>query len=590
MNDQKGNQRVRWPKTKEDGILLLRAHDWLRQQKPIAIHKVLDLVGWTSDTQVIDWHNSCSEEFRQQHPLTCWTSEAKQELYEQNTIRVVTPRMDKLFNWWVVYNWTLEETVGWICYAFPNLKAKRNEILKHKELNGKYLLNTKKFETTWFRSIGATQKNVTDFQRSVSDWQDNMLQTFEFGFSELNRFPLVLEDGMQSILNKKYDAFDPPVGDGQCQVRAAQNAVFLNDDNIKQRCVQYGYYWHSEMNAFDKFRCSPRHFDIEYIETDTKIHYLLCCYLLSIGKETMSQKANEGKEKEAQSISQALITNTKKFANALTKNDLHDADNALKEAEFMIRILRDYVSRQSIRFLRQSVKEMLRKDRYSIFSWWTPERAETIFTGHLVAYVRGGWPSVPMFWSYATLLEQLWTNTPIIIKTSTGQTQYLNATFQDRHKHTTAAWMIEGYTRQKRKTHFTVDHLLFSAADHPQYPVETHSEVHQKALKQTDEQLLAAIKPAFMEHLKSYSLPRDLLLDLVSMQHMATEKPESKTILTPYEMYRVKAAKAGCSFANPEMLVIQHVYVGHVHDLLMDDDLFGHILNPDVKSCIVSFC
>jgi hypothetical protein len=285
-------------------------------------------------------------------------------------------------------------------------------------------------------------------------------------------------------------------------------------------------------------------------------------------------------------------------------------ENPYPDTSFLIKILRDFVSKQSVLYLRYHTRHHP-PPRYQLLPWWSKENAAEVFNSDLVEYVRGGWPSVPMFWSYATLLELLWENTPIVILTETLSSlvaksqdfipkrsfQYLNP--NRSHNSATTAWVIQGCVdaskepKKPKKGKVHVDHILFSAADHPQYPIETNTESYRKMAKADTEELKAGLREEFVRPLKGYEgkLDHDLVLDLLHMQDMRTENKEHGALMHAYREFRKGAAANGCSIVNPSTFVIQHVYVDNVHWIVGDPDFPVHssLDVEGIRHCILSF-
>jgi hypothetical protein len=503
--------------------------------------------------------------------------------------RLKQTREDPLLNLAMIRLWSSLDLQQW---ASGLVGPADRAVIKSTGLTGVQFLNLQHLDEIWTRfSKGAQQT----FMRKLDKWKldesysqpmrcwfhknDALFESTQSAFVKHGILKAV-----ESIQHGNWHLFDPPIGDGQCQLRAACNAVILSKLAMAK----------SESRLASICMLSRVIGDTknESQNVSSELWFLFECFILTLGKIVDPPVPGV--------LTQTMRTDIDILAEALDCTKL--------QAEYFVRIARDRVSKNSVRWLRRETRRYhefalevsphqghhhhhhhhhhKQKGLHQDLHWWNSLRAMDAIGPDFTETVRGGWPSVPMFWSYATLLALLWHQVPIIVfvkyflaKDKENQTdkgydiRHLNAKTVTTGS---VGWIIQGISFSSSTSSLSgkdfvvwepVEAVLLSAADHPQYPIETHSAEYKKKVEtQTPQEANEFFRAK-----------------------MKTELPEHQERLSPYAEYRDAACQKGCSIHNPTRFVIQHVFPGPASLAAFLDSTNEMLAVPRIRNTIVDF-
>jgi hypothetical protein len=504
---------------------------------------------------------------------------------------------DTLINLWTVMGWNAEEVRLWaLGVVSKEDRSKLEGITGRQLLDNEYPALSLKSQTSVQQRIRKWQTDAKNSQPLLSWVKNNANATHR-----ANWLSRILKHGVLSAMSELGDALifqqcDPPIGDGQCQCRAAQNALTIHkiltnpSVNKKWKHLQNQLSViadedpkNIEANLSNMFNDNQWLMDVDLVT----IWHLIKCHIVTLGKITSQTSAQSTAQ-----LSTLMSTDRHLLGQSLQINNNNAVDHLLF-------VMRDQISKESIRFLRHHIRH--NNDcssvvaAHSIISWWSEKQASELCGMQWTVTVRG-WPSVPMFWSYASLIRILWDQIPIVAKirhlkkTENGY----SVVHLNRHVVNSAvAWVIEGCSQltcdqvTSVPIHQWVEWIMMSVADHPQYPIESNSPEYKKL---ESKKLESADYKNLMETLPKHRLTTALLNVETTQEHpggvpslwkeialeetfrakMLTEQPHQADALAPYPKYRDDAAKHGCTAYNPANFLVKHVYPNSVAIALAD--------------------
>lgn len=515
---------------------------------------------------------------------------------------------DPLTNFWVIASWGREEVLAW-----ASLVVSKEDRPKLAGITGQQLLRNE-YPALSLKSQTSVQQRMRKWQTDAKNNEPliSWVKTNTNATNRSNWLRTMLLNGVLSAMREMGDSLifqhcDPPIGDGQCQCRAAQNALTLHHI-LTNPTVQKK--WQDLQNQLTTIGSAPEteivsklsnlFADNQWLmDSDlAAIWHLIKCHIVTLGKITLqttstasattvasatiasattasattaSAKSGTKHEQSSAQLSTMMSTDRQVLAQSLQISNLDAVDHLLF-------VLRDQISKESVRFLRHHIRNQIASNAsIPILPWWCAKQSGELCGIQWTATVRG-WPSVPMFWSYASLLRILWDQIPIIAKV-----RHLNkddgnysVVHLNRHViHSPTAWVIEGCSQlsldqaKDVSVHEWVELVLMSVADHPQYPIESNSPEYKKAQ-------LADVKTILLpEHrrlttLKGVEITQEIALEEMFRAKMMTEHPQHAAALQPYPKYRDDAAHHGCTVYNPIKFLVQHVYPNSVAIALAD--------------------
>jgi len=473
------------------------------------------------------------------------TSSVVAQDIKKSTARVVQAKADPLIDLATVKRWTAKETSSW---AKTLISSADRVILDSLKLTGQQLISAIESEKHKILISGWAKLSLnarTTFAQKHTIWlKDQRNTTPIVSWMKTYNHPLFIKlvqtllKGLLKILCYGAD-IDPPVGDGQCQIRAARNAFTLKQlwSDPSGKVLNEWISWLTELET--TVPCSADalaalvsiHPSDESMTSD--VWFLLSCYIMTLGK-----------------VVEPLVNVTAGMHTDITQL-AKEINCSPEEAQYVVRVLRDHLAKESVRYLRHQIQILDHSDQLV-------EMVGPLFT----EFVRGGWPSIPMWNCYSALIDVAWNHVPIICVVDTIPSNGTEIIVLNPHVvNSGSAWVIQGCRTSvfKNASLGWIDTVKMSAADHPQYPVETTGAKYQSLIKESQD-WAKHIPGKRLKWIKSMD-PVVLASEALRAQ-MKTENDQDERLIT-YRHYRDSAAENGCSLHNPEHFVIQHVYPGN---------------------------